>query len=127
MALCGKSGYVVIESCTIKSLTGWSATLNKNVQTYNTYSGSGWQQTCTGNKAFTGTIEGKYTVTDDDIEAQLDTDNLVTLELHFNTGDYWSGEARLGTIEYGVNLETSEPQTWSCSFESDGTWTKTSA
>jgi len=125
--LCGNSGYATFGGSDILTLTGWDAELDKGVKTFNDREGAGWQKTCSGNKKFSGTIKGNID-DQDNIATLLDAnDNLFAAELHFDTSDYWSGNARIGTISLSVDLDGGEPQTWTASFESDASWTFTKA
>lgn len=118
-----KLGYVIVGSCTIAELTEWTATLDKGLKTYNSRSGGGWQKTVIGNKKISGTLRGKYD-SGDPIDAQLNTDSLVSLVLCFDSSpqERLYGSARLGSLEFTVNNDTGDIEEWSCSFESDGSW-----
>lgn len=122
----GKLGYVVVGSCTIAELTEWNATLDKDLKMYNSRSGGGWQKTVVGNKKVTGSIKGKYD-SGDPIDAQLNTDSLVSLSLRFDSSpaEYLFGSARLGSLEFTVNNDTGDIEEWTCNFESDGSWSFT--
>lgn len=119
----GNRGKVLLGSCTISELTDFSFAFDRGLKLYNAYSGFGWQRSVLGNKKVNGTIKGKYD-SSDPIDVVLNTDNLVTLQLFFDRDpiEKLYGSARLGTIQYEVNLDTGDIETWSCAFESDGPW-----
>lgn len=122
VGISGKHGYAKIGSSIISEFTDWTGTLDKGLQNYNAYSGGGWQKSVVGNKKFSGTINGMYD-TNYPVDAVLDTDELVVLELHMDAGDYYYGYARMGNITYTVNSNTGAIESWSCQFESHGIWT----
>lgn len=119
---CGSEGYVEADSSDILTLSSWEMTKTRNINAFRIRSGSGWQSTCVGTKAITGTLTGKVDCADN-IQSILDTDNLVALVLYHNAGHNWSGNARISEISYTVDLDSNEPQEWTASFESDGVWT----
>lgn len=115
----GNSGKVLVATSTIAELTQWEAELAKDTQTYNSQDGGVWQKTVAGNKKLSGTLTGKYDP-DEPIDAVLDTDALVALQLHQNTSKFISCQARLGNLNFSANIDTGEPEEWTCTFESDG-------
>tara|TARA_Y100000034_G_C6767975_1_gene342464 strand:+ start:310 stop:690 length:381 start_codon:yes stop_codon:yes gene_type:complete len=120
----GNQGYISFASSDIRELTKWTADKDFGVNTYNSRDSAGWQKTIVGNKKFSGTLEGKIDV-DDSIEDDIDTESLVALQLHQNTANYWAGNGRVSNFSITCDPDTGEPQTWSCSWESDGSWAKT--
>ena len=115
----GNQGKILVGSSTIAELTKWEGTLAKNLVTYTSQDGAPWQKTVTGNKAFSGTITGKYDP-DDPIDAVLDTDALVALRLHQNSAKYVDLQARLGDLSFTDDIDGNAIQEWTCTFESDG-------
>ncbi len=115
----GNEGKVMVGSSTIAELTQWDAELGKDTQTYNAQSGGEWQKTVAGNKKLSGTLTGKYDP-NDPIDAVLDTDDLVALELNQTSAKRINCQARLGNLSFNVNIDTGEIQEWTCAFESDG-------
>ena len=115
----GNEGKILVGSSTIAELTKWEGTLAKNLVMYTSQDGAPWQKTVTGNKAFSGTITGKYDP-DDPIDAVLDTDALVALRLHQNSAKYVDLQARLGDLSFTDDIDGNAIQEWTCTFESDG-------
>lgn len=115
----GNQGYISLGSSDIQELKFWDSNLNKNLKTYGSRSGAGWTQNIIGNKTMSGTIRGNYDPTDP-INDHVDTDGLVALELHLDENDYYSFNARLGEIQLSSDLDTGDPQEWSCTYESSG-------
>jgi len=115
----GNSGKVLAGTSTIAELTQWEAELAKDTQTYNSQDGGVWQKTVAGNKKLSGTLTGKYDP-DEPIDAVLDSDAIVALRLYQNSLKYISCQARLGSLNFSANMDTGEPEEWTCTFESDG-------
>lgn len=119
----GRLGKVIAGSCTIAEVTDYNYTFDRGLKMYNAYSGFGWQRSVIGNKKVSGTIKGKYD-SSDPIDVALNTDNLVQLYLYFDhtLNKNMGGAARLGNLQFTVNLDTSDIEEWTCTFESDGAW-----
>ena len=122
----GNQGKVLLGSSTIALLTKWTSDIDLGIVTYNAQQGAGWQQTVRGNKKASGTLTGKY-VLSDPIDSKINIDTLVTLVLYHDPSQRWiSMSARTGKLSFSANLEgqPGEIQEWSCSYESDGAVTQ---
>lgn len=118
----GSSGYVLLGTSEVCLLSQWTATYDQATLTTVTHCSAGWQVTARGNKKMSGSITAKWHNTAR-LESISKTDSLVALELHMDSGRYWSGQARLGAIGHTVNKETGALQEVTLAFESHGTWT----
>lgn len=118
----GNQGSVEFDASSLCPITGFDLTIDQAVLTTVTHCSAPWTITARGNKTVTGNITAKVDSAQR-LEALFLTDALVALELVTNGSSKWSGNARLGQITTGANIETGEIETISCAFTGDGAWT----
>jgi hypothetical protein len=126
--LTGRSGSVTLEASLRCDISSFTATHEMGVNTTVTSCSSGWQVTGRGNEKVSGSLTFKVDSVDPVYVSALDSEvnqstGLATLVLQAESGQTWSGEARLGNVQWTCNIENAAWQECTVSFESDGTWT----
>lgn len=120
-ALCGKSSYVMIGSCTCVATTDWTLTYGSEPQTYSSVGGNGAEETCAGVEKGSGTINA---VTDDLglIASVAASGALVNITVYAESGGkFANGFARIGQIESKGELGGGA-QTQTYPFTTHGKW-----
>lgn len=120
-ALCGKSSYITIGSCTVVPMTDWTLTYGSEPQTFHTAGSGGAQETCAGGEKGSGTIN---CVTDNQaiLASAAASGDLVYITVFAEaSGKYAVGFARIGQIESRGELGGGA-QTQSYPFTTHGKW-----
>lgn len=120
-ALCGKSSYVMIGSCTPVTTTDWTLTYGSEPQEYTPVGGNGAALTCAGVERGSGTIN---VVTDPlAIVASVSASGALVFItcVAENGGDVAAGFARIGQIESSGEIGGGV-QTQTYPFTCHGKW-----
>jgi hypothetical protein len=116
--LSGNAGKVKVNAAYLE-ITHWTYSGATDIHSYNSSETGGDRVTEKGNGQASGTVEGKRMKTTP-IETVLKDGDLVTLLLEFEAGDGITFSARISNLDFDVNVDSGELQTFSFNYLSHG-------
>ena len=126
-ALSGKNGKLFKGSGTPTEIEigHWSASCKSDVFKYASSKTAGFKRAVVGNAEMTGQVDGKR-LSDVPIETLIQNGTIVLLTLNWTAATKISVQVAIENLDFDVNPETGDIETFSFGFTSDGDWQFTS-
>lgn len=120
----GIGGDFKVSDVSVDDVGDWSATLEGGTKEYGSSSTAGYTKTVAGRKRWSGNIRIFLNAGSPNITGIVEG-ALATVALHIDGTHKLSGNIRIDTIEYGVDIEGAEIVPATVNFTGDGPWSKT--
>jgi len=99
----------------------WNATINSKTSQFATNSSGGWDITVAGAKNWEGAFE---MVVDDTETPGVEEGDLIDIQLHGDASNYFSGEARVESVDYDVDINEGTEIPVTVNFKGHGALTR---